>query len=348
MLKINEFKNNTEPAFGSDEIVQVLSLDGGGLKGLYSATIIKSFETKLGHSICDHFDIITGTSTGGLIALALGMRKTGEEIQNFYIKKGNIIFPNRGIRTLVNKIRWFLIPKYSNRVLKQVIQNFFLTENDQPLLKDSHKRLLIPTYLAGKSIPRLLKTPHTSRYKSDWKMPIWAVGLATSAAPTYLPSFRYNNKTYLDGGIWANNPSLVGMVEAKDLGARIENIRIMNIGTTFSNDSNLYFYPLTKMISTIRIRRGGVISWGTKILSSIMQANSYATPNMYIHQLLSPGNFIHINDQLNSGEMDLDKIDAEYLIELGEIAAEESFQKVKSFFDHDSKEYKPNLEALSG
>jgi hypothetical protein len=218
---------------------------------------------------------------------------------------------------------------------------------NQPLLKDSQVRLVIPTFRAGESIPRLIKTPHSERYKYDWKLPMWAVGLATSAAPTYLPSFHFDDKTYLDGGLWANNPSLVGVVEAKDLGAKIENIRVLNIGTTFTRNECIYSYPLTKTLHFVRFRRSGVASWGAKILSTVMQANSYAISNMYLHQLLDRGHYFSINKQLDKCDGRLDKIDTEKFLEIGVSAGETHFSHLSEFFKHQAHAYVPNQKAMN-
>lgn len=344
----NILKNKTTPVFTIHDTVQVLALDGGGLKGLFSASVIKSFEEQLGHSICDHFDLITGTSTGGLIALALGSGKTGSEIQKFYKENGHKIFPRTRYLGILRGIRWLLFSKYSNEVLKNTLKTFLISEEEnQPLLGNSKKRLIIPTFRAKDSTPRLMKTPHAERYKYDWNLPMWAVGMATSAAPTYLPSFSYDGETYLDGGLWANNPSLVGLVEAKDLGAQIENIKVLNIGTTFSDSDSMYFYPLSKMLSFIRFRRGGIISWGVQMLSTIMQSNSFATSNMYLHQLLDKGNYFSINEQIDVGESELDKIDTQKFIEMGEAAARKHYSQLTDFFQHQAKTYTPNEQAMN-
>ena len=347
MINTNIFKNLTHPEFSKSDTVQVLALDGGGLRGLYSASVIKSIEAQLGHSITEHFDIITGTSTGGLIALALGLKKTGKEIQRFYLENGEKIFPRKGLFGFYRSLKWIFSSKYSNIVLKETLIKFFKnSNNEQPLLKESQKRLIIPTYKAGESIPRLLKTPHAERYKYDWKLPMWAVGLATSAAPTYFPSFPFDGRIYLDGGLWANNPSLIGIVEAKDLGADIINIRVLNIGTTFSIKDSLYFYPFSKALRFIRVKRSGILSWGKEILPIVMQANSYATSNMYLHQLLDTGNYFVINKQLDDGDSDLDKIDNSKFVEIGEAAGETYFSQLNTFFRHQAKPYLPNKEAI--
>ena len=246
-LITNSLKSDSLKAFEPDQTVQVLALDGGGLMGLYSASVIKAIESHLGHSLADHFDLICGTSTGGLIALGLGIGKTGSDIQKFYIDDGPKIFPNRGYQRIYRFFRNWLFTKYSNEHLEDTLKKLLILPDTggTPLLKESQKRLILPTYLAANSQPRLLKTPHDPRLRMDWKMPMWAAAMATSAAPTYLPSFHFEGKRYLDGGVWANNPSLVGVVEALELGASLENIRVLNISTTscHSNCLHLSHHP---------------------------------------------------------------------------------------------------------
>ena len=337
-------KNVTEAVFDETDTVQVLALDGGGLKGLHTASVIKSLEDQLGHSIREHFDIITGTSTGGLIALALSIGKTGEEIEKFYLDYGHQIFPSRGVEGFFRSKRHWIGAKYSNHKLKETLLELLCqSEDKQPLLRDSQCRLIVPTFTVGESRPRLLKTPHAERYKNDWKMPMWAVALATSAAPTYLPAFEYEGKTYIDGGVWANNPSLIGLIEAKDLGAKLSNIKILNIGTTFTNSESMYWKPFF-----IKTQRSGLISWARQILSTVMDANGHATSEMYAHQLLDKGNLFVINKQVDRGEFDLDKIDNKKFTEMGGAAGEEFFPKleVAGFFHHTAKPYSPNKKAI--
>lgn len=341
MKHSNSQRNSTKTIFDDMDTVQVLALDGGGQKGLYSASVIKSLEDQLGHSICEHFDIITGTSTGGLIALALSLGISGKDIQHFYIQNGDLIFPSKGFWGPLRSIRWFFTSKYSNKELEKTLKELMMQDGrNQPILRDSKKRLIIPTFRAGESVPRLIKTPHAARYKSDWKMPMWAVGMATSAAPTYFPHFEYDGKTYLDGGLWANNPSLIGLVEALDLGANIKNIKLLNIGTTYSNSESIYSFRKLGM------KRSGVLSWGSKLLPLMMQANSYATSSMYTHQLLPKGNLFTINKQVDSGLFNLDKIDNSIFVEMGESAGEEHFSSLHDVFAHQSHNYEPNEEAL--
>lgn len=344
MRNSNLGKSRTETVFDADDIVQVLALDGGGLKGVYTASVIKALEDKLGDSVCNHFDIVTGTSTGGLIALALGCGISGDNIQKFYLENAETIFPSSGFVGFLRMARTWVSSRYSNKDLEELLKSLLVdAHGNQQKLGDSRCRLVIPTFQATDSLPRLMKTPHDARYRYDWKLPMWAVGMATSAAPTYLPAYTYDSVTYLDGGLWANNPSMVGVVEAKDLGADLANVRLLNIGTTFSSsqvDTQSWFFDL------VRIPRSGYLGWATQIYLTLMEANSFSTASMYVHQLLEKGSFICINDEIPTEKDRLDKVDCNYLVELGEKAGEKHYLELQQLFDYVAKSYLPVKEAM--
>src|ERR1041385_3569579 len=105
-------------------VFKVLAIDGGGMRGLYSAKLLEVFEARFKTRIVDHFDLICGTSTGGLIALALGMRFPASTISEFYKKYGGHIFPPsfqlwRRTKQIVGH------GKYSNEILRSVLERFF-------------------------------------------------------------------------------------------------------------------------------------------------------------------------------------------------------------------------------
>lgn len=203
------------------KIFKILSIDGGGIKGLYSATILREFETKFNCRISDYFDMICGTSTGGLIALGLALKIPAAELVNFYIESGPEIFPSSTEMKIFNK-------KISRRFLKQVLFNG--KYSDKPLRKaltevfgdhtlgDSHNLLCIPSYTITEARPFIFKYDHPEgNLDRDNGCRIVDVALATSAAPTYFPLAEipyYNNKQFIDGGIWSNNPTLTGLLEA--------------------------------------------------------------------------------------------------------------------------------------
>lgn len=346
-LDTNQIRTESDKVFAGDQVVQVLALDGGGLKGLFTAAVIESLEEQLGSPLSRHFDIITGTSTGGLIALGMGIGKSGNDMVRFYQDHGPKIFPNQGLQRFIRYwLSWFWA-KYPNRPLEETLKMLLVVDGSdaEPILGDSRKRLIIPTLLAASSKPRLLKTPHDKRLRLDWKMPMWSVAMATAAAPTYLPSFEYNGQTYLDGGLWANNPSLIGVVEALQMGASLENIRVLNISTTSSSSDCLVFkFPFTRAKKPFT--RLGRLPWASRILSVVMGANSYSTPHMYLRQMLAPGNLAVIDEPMNAGHAELDDINYKEFYSRGRSAGEQAKSQIEYFFEHIAPDYVPSREAL--
>lgn len=255
-------------AAASDQLqprFQILSLDGGGIKGLLSAAILAAIEDDLQTNIVDHFDLITGTSTGGIVALGLGLGKRPREIVEFYVTHGPKIFGNclawRSVQHWVRR-------KYSPVPLQLALQ---ATLGDKRF-GDSNKRLVIPSYSLGDDDVYLFRTPHAERLKRDYKLPAWKVAMATSAAPTFFPSFRGVDKVRLiDGGVWANNPTMVGITEAHGtLGIPLDAISVFSIGTT---DPVSHRRP--------RLNWGGILQWasGSAAIDVIMRGQSIAAHN---------------------------------------------------------------------
>ena len=192
---------------------KILSIDGGGIKGLYSSTILEHLESKFGGSCSDYFDMICGTSTGGLIALALSQKIPASEISKIYTKHGKDIFPKQN--KLVGLLRQTLWKgKFKDEALKNVLTEIF----GEKTIGESNNLLCIPSYSFTDARPWIFKYDHKEgNLDRDNKARYVDVALTTSAAPTYLPLAEidlYDYKQFIDGGVWANNPSLLGLVEA--------------------------------------------------------------------------------------------------------------------------------------
>ncbi|MET4149092.1 MULTISPECIES: CBASS cGAMP-activated phospholipase [unclassified Bradyrhizobium] len=198
---------------------KVLSIDGGGIKGLYSARILSLLEADLRQThgdtarIVDYADLICGTSTGGLIALGLALRIPAETICHFYEQHGPKIF--NGSQSWLALFRQTLFGgKFSDEYLRLALEKLL----QKSVVGDSECLLCIPTYDFTHGTYGVFKFDHKegnlSRHNS---LPMVDVALATSAAPTFFPLAQIakeNNTQYVDGGVWANNPSLVGVTEA--------------------------------------------------------------------------------------------------------------------------------------
>ncbi len=209
------------------------------------ATILSLLEEEYCHSyaIGDYFDLIVGTSTGGLIALGLGAEIPPSKIASIYKEKGEDIFPSTlGIK------RW-VFRKHNRKNLDQVINDMF----NRKLLKESKYHLCIPAIGAnyGGEV-YIFKTPHHPDYKMDGNQEMATIAKATSSAPTYFSLYKNGENTFIDGGVWVNNPIMVGVVEAMSAFDICSNqIKILSLGCIASK------YCLTKC----QEKMGGIFSW---------------------------------------------------------------------------------------
>jgi len=305
---------------------QILTLDGGGIKGIFSAAVLAFLEEDLGIKIINHFDLIVGTSTGGIIALALGIGMSPREIVHFYVQKGPDIFYSNKF----SKIKQYFRSKYDNVHLEKALKECF----GEKRLKDSLKRLVIPSYNIGDDDIYLFKTPHHERLKRDYKVPIWKVAMATSAAPTYFPSFRkINHIRLIDGGIWANNPTMIGIIEAVSLlNVPFNSIHVLNLGTTT---------PIKERSK--KLDNGGFWQWKKNAIDVIMRAQSIGIHTQAIH-LLGNNNVVRIDSMVPDGLFELDKLSEEELLAKAAYKSRHFSPQFKEIFSgHIAPEYKPKV-----
>ncbi|QHS63526.1 CBASS cGAMP-activated phospholipase [Chitinophaga agri] len=257
----------------ADQPFKILAIDGGGIKGLYSASILARIEQKTGKKIGDHFDMICGTSTGGLIALALSTGKPAQEIADMYFNRGREIFTVSEIRP----IRWlqrrwqFMCQllgygKFSADPLKQILSDMF----EEKTMGQANNLLCIPSYNLIRGMPRVFKYPHAEGgFFMDRDIKMVDVALATSAAPTYLPIHEHNNILYADGGLWANNPALCGLLEALDFfvgpDKQFSSFKILSVSSVAQPSG---------WASTSK-RHRSFRHWGNKLFQASMDGQAY-------------------------------------------------------------------------
>ncbi|MES2136692.1 MAG: CBASS cGAMP-activated phospholipase [Pseudomonadota bacterium] len=218
-----------------------MAIDGGGLKGAFPAAFLAEIEERSGQRIVDQFDLVAGTSTGGIIALGLAMGLSAGEILQFYRDRGPTIFGQRagGAQGLGDwlgraasnvgaRARQFVRSKYSNRELAQALTDVF----GERQLGESVTRLVIPAFDSTTCGPYVFKTAHHTRFKSDYTRRVVDVALATAAAPTFLPAHSFGGGTHIiDGGVWANNPAGAAALEAATiLGWEMTEVRLLSVG----------------------------------------------------------------------------------------------------------------------
>lgn len=220
---------------------RILCLDGGGIRGAYTAAVLAYWEKATGCRIVDHFDLIAGTSTGGLLAIGLGLGMSAEAMLGFYKKDGPAIFPTENATDrLWHSFRHWFGSKFDQSVLKAKLEAAYGgAPQGASSLDNSLCRLVIPSYNAKADQLVVFRTPHGPFKATDAGRDPVTVALATAAAPTYFDPVATQGVVApietVDGGVWANNPGTVALAEAvRHLGIPIERVDMLSIGTTFS------------------------------------------------------------------------------------------------------------------
>lgn len=262
MKSYNENSNN-------QATFKILSIDGGGIRGLYSAKLLEIFETRFKCRLVDYFDMICGTSTGGLIALGLALGIPATNISQFYLEKGREIFSNdKSILRLLKQ--FFGTGKYKNQDLKRALQSIF----GEKKLGDAECLVCIPSHSITHARPYIFKFDHPEGgLDRDNNTLVVDVALATSAAPTFFPivEIRDHPGQFVDGGVCANNPALVGLLEA-----------IMH----FVGDDKQFDYIKMLSIATLSPSSGrvlssrkskGVIHWREDLVNLFSEGQSKMT-----------------------------------------------------------------------
>ena len=295
---------------------RILAIDGGGIKGVFPASFLATVEDSIGDNVANYFDLIVGTSTGGIIALGLGLGLSAKEILAFYEESGPLIF---GGNRLLRLFRWLSTTKYSSARLKKELEGRFGGKK----LSDSTKRLVIPCLNLETGEVHVYKTAHHPRLVRDYKEKAVDVALAAAAAPTYFPPHRSSTGIPLiDGGIWANNPVCVAVVEAITLlDWPRDSLKVLSIGCTTE--------PLK--IKRRRLSALGALYRTKKLLNLFMLPQSKAALGM-ANLLAGHGNVIRIDKTMPAGRFSLDNT--------GEIAS------LKGLGDTEARKALPQLQEI--
>ena len=299
---------------GSDGVsFRILSLDGGGLKGAFTAAALASWEKQTGLRIIDHFDLIAGTSTGGILAIGIGLGLSGQQMLDFYLTRGAIIFPTTRLHgKFKHTVKHFFKPKYAQEVLLRELENAYYSGGHVRFIKDSICRLVIPTYHAVAGASHLFRTPHHPDLTGDAETEAAHAALATAAAPTFFTAAKIANmvakSSYFDGGVWANSPVMAAVIESVCfLRIPIERIDVLSVGTTEE--------PFT-VRENIKSGMAGWL-WKKKILELLMSVQQESSLKLTKNLLGSP-RFLRVNFMTKPGLYRLDSSnEIEELADLG-------------------------------
>ncbi|HXB23524.1 MAG TPA: CBASS cGAMP-activated phospholipase [Gemmatimonadaceae bacterium] len=289
---------------------RILSLDGGGIRGAFTASALATLEKRTGRRVIDHFDLIAGTSTGGILAIGLALGRSAEEIRDFYVEYGNTIFPSTGvIHRLGLTLQQLVFPKRSRARLEDALGSVF---GDRKF-GEARCRLVIPTYDAVSGRIYILKTAHLPQFTDEYRARAVDCALATSAAPTYYrasPFPEHQGVSYIDGGVWANCPVMVGLTEAVHfLRVPLDRVDILSIGT------------VGEPFSVSKARRfGGIAQWNTALIDVLFRGQAEAA--LAEASLLTGGRVHRINAVVDRGRFAMD--DARGVSDLVALGASEA------------------------
>jgi predicted acylesterase/phospholipase RssA len=306
---------------------QVLVLDGGGYRGMFSAAALAILEDDLQVRLADYFDLIVGTSTGGIVALGLGADKTPRELVEFYLRDAAIIFSHPWSRMIRQTVR----PKYSAERLRCALGAAFGDKR----LEQSSKRLCIPSYDLLSDQVYLFRTPHHPDLVRDGRTPMVDVALATSAAPTYFPSHNLGGLRLVDGGVWANTPVPTAINEAINrFDIKLQDLRILSVGTT----SALRDWPC-------RLDRAGLFGWSRHATDLLLRAQAVAATNT-MKLLLRADHSLRVDPIVPKRLRRLDRVDPDSFMGLAAGITRQMVPDVERvFLDHEPEPYTPCIKS---
>ncbi|MGH7645392.1 MAG: patatin-like phospholipase family protein [Gemmatimonadales bacterium] len=268
---------------------RILSIDGGGIRGIIPATVLAALEDRAGQPVAALFDLIAGTSTGGL--LACGLTKPGaagtpqyaaRDLVALYVQEGPKIFQQSLLRRLV-ALGSLLEAKYPADNIEPVLRSYFGDTRLAEALTD----VIVPSYELEGRIPWFFRS-RRARTDARYDFRMWQVARATSAAPTYFPPIRLEALgpdpdsdrgfyALVDGGVYANNPAMCAYVEALSREPRPPEIVMVSVGTG----------QTTTPIRYRDARRWGRAGWAQWILDVVFDGVSDTIDYQLTH-LLQP------------------------------------------------------------
>ncbi|EOX91376.1 PREDICTED: patatin-like protein 1 [Theobroma cacao] len=349
--------------------ITVLSIDGGGIRGIIPATILSFLELKLQEldgenaRIADYFDVIAGTSTGGLMTAMLTTPDEngrplfkGKDIAPFYLKHGPKIFPRSNYKRMTMKMNALMRPKYNGKYLRKIICKVLGNRR----LHETLTRVVIPTFDIKLLQPTVFST-FEAKIDTSKDALLSDICISTSSAPTYFPAYTFKTKDsegndrefhLVDGGIAANNPALLALKptgpafpgdQEVSLGRALnyENYLIISLGTGTSK--------MEKKYNATMAAKWGILGWlYSEGSSPLVDALTFAGADMVdLHMSLifrsikCEQNYLRIQDDKLSGDASSsDKATQKNMKNLVEIG-ERLLQKPVSMMNLDSGIFEP-------
>jgi uncharacterized protein len=313
---------------------RILSLSGGGIRGIFQAVFLSKIAKSLPSPLWENFDLICGTSTGSIVGMALAMGVDIDRIVDLYQMNGTKIFKKRWLSQFSQG------GVYNQDILRdelsRVLPNF--------RLRDAKTHVLIPSASINNYDHRVFTNFGVSG-KNDGNLSVVDVILSSTAAPTYFLPFQPagEERHYVDGGLWANTPSSLGILFAnKYLNIPIGNIKLISIGTgDFPAGATIDYFRKMRQFSPKAILT----------IFELMFASQSSFADQYAQELLGEDNYLRVSANLRKtislGDV---KSALDVLPGLADAASQMHLSKVKRMLNSSSNEdqyiQKPDRENL--
>jgi patatin-like phospholipase/acyl hydrolase len=282
-------------------LIRVLSIDGGGIRGIIPAIVLAELERATGRPVAETFDLVAGTSTGGILALALTMRGddgapawSAEQMIGLYEEQGPNIF-DRSLWHRITSAEGLLDEKYPPEGMEKA----FATYLGEARLSEALTEVLVTAYEIEQRTTFFFKSAKARADARD-DFPIREAAQATSAAPTYFEPVRIErdggrpNLALIDGGVYANNPAMCAYAEALKDEADDE-ITLLSLGTG----------ELTRSLPYEDAKDWGLAEWAKPIIDVVFDGVSDATDH-HLEQILGRERYFRFQTRLDRARDDMD------------------------------------------
>jgi uncharacterized protein len=280
--------------------VRVLAIDGGGIRGLIPALVLAELERRSGKRVFELFDLIAGTSTGGILACALCAPEPlpAAQLVALYEEEGPEIF-DRSLWQRVRSADGLLDEKYDSSALDQALLRFLSDKR----LSQTRPDLVIPSYDTNEPGPYFFKS-RRARELAEEDFRLSDVARATSAAPTYFEPYPLGERALVDGGVFAVNPAMCAFAEVVRFHPGAE-VVLLSLGTG----------ERTRRRTFADIRDWGLVEWARPILDVVFDGISDAVDYQLRHAL-PEGRYWRLQIELTEASDDLDDASEENLRKL--------------------------------
>lgn len=302
--------------------LRILSIDGGGIRGIIPATVLAEVERRTGRPVSETFDLIAGTSTGGILGLALTMPNAGggpaytaAELIGLYEREGPRIF-SRSVWQRIRSADGLLDEKYPSDGLEEAFEGYFRDAR----LSDALCDVIVTAYDLERRGTFFFKSSKARADAAD-DFAMRDAAHATSAAPTYFEPVRIErgagHLALVDGGVFAVNPAMCAYAEAlgRDIpataGGTGAEFVMLSLGTG----------ELTRPLPWSKAKDWGLVEWAKPILDVVFDGVSDATDH-HLGRLLGPERYYRFQTTLDEASDDLDDASQANLERLRREAAE--------------------------